>query len=146
MSEQLHAPSIEPEALNSASAHTFYAHGKQEPRRRREAILANLFGLKGRLTRESYWLIYASCMVSALVSPLLNVIVFWPFLLALTWISSAAVVKRFHDRGKHGAWWFVSLIPFVGTIWILIECGLLAGDDAANQYGPKGMAPADLLR
>ncbi len=55
-----------------------------------------------------------------------------------TWINTALTVKRFHDRNKSGLWYFVILIPYIGSIWQLIECGFLAGTVGTNEYdGPK---------
>jgi uncharacterized membrane protein YhaH (DUF805 family) len=56
----------------------------------------------------------------------------------------AAGVRRLHDLGKSGWWWFVSLIPF-GSI-VLIVLWATAGNPGRNQYGlPPGagatMAP-----
>jgi uncharacterized membrane protein YhaH (DUF805 family) len=45
------------------------------------------------------------------------------------------MVKRWHDRGKHGYWVFINLIPLVGPIWALIELGFLGPtDDYTNEY------------
>ena len=53
----------------------------------------------------------------------------------IIWTSLAISVKRWHDRGKSGAMVLVNLIPFVGGIWTLIECGCLPGDMGRNHYG-----------
>lgn len=50
------------------------------------------------------------------------------------WINVAGCIKRFHDRGKTGAWTLVYFIPFIGGWWIMIECGMLSGDDNPNKY------------
>ncbi len=54
--------------------------------------------------------------------------------LVLTWISTAATIKRFHDRGKSGFWILISIIPLLGPIWIFIECGFLSGTDSGNRF------------
>jgi uncharacterized membrane protein YhaH (DUF805 family) len=58
------------------------------------------------------------------------------FVLAI-WISLALQIKRWHDRDKSGVWVFISLIPFVGAIWVLVECGFLDGTPGPNKYGPS---------
>lgn len=50
-------------------------------------------------------------------------------------IIFSAMVRRFHDRGKSGWWSLISFIPYIGGIWILVECGCLKGTDGSNQYG-----------
>jgi uncharacterized membrane protein YhaH (DUF805 family) len=54
----------------------------------------------------------------------------------LLWASVALGVKRWHDRDKSGAWMFIQLVPYVGFLWALVECGFLRGTDGDNAYGP----------
>ncbi|MEA2078171.1 MAG: DUF805 domain-containing protein [Candidatus Marinimicrobia bacterium] len=49
--------------------------------------------------------------------------------------SLAILVRRLHDIGKHGGWIFISLIPIIGWIWILVLL-LREGDLMQNMYGP----------
>ena len=53
-----------------------------------------------------------------------------------SWIYYAGIAKRFHDRGKSGWMTLIILIPYVGGIWVLVECGCLAGTPGPNAYGP----------
>lgn len=48
-------------------------------------------------------------------------------------------VRRMHDVGKSGWWFFIALIPFVGIIWLLV---LLCtdGNPGENMYGPSPKA------
>jgi uncharacterized membrane protein YhaH (DUF805 family) len=57
--------------------------------------------------------------------------------LALLWPSLAVQVKRWHDRDKTGWWVLINLIPFIGFLWTLIECGFLDGTPGPNKYGPS---------
>lgn len=57
-------------------------------------------------------------------------------ILAGFWAQICVTVKRFHDRGKSGWWWWIGFIPLLGPTWVLIECGLLSGDASGNDYGP----------
>lgn len=47
----------------------------------------------------------------------------------------AAAVRRLHDTGRSGWWYFIGLVPLVGGIILLV---LLAteGQPGPNQYGP----------
>jgi len=54
----------------------------------------------------------------------------------VVWFSLALQVKRWHDRGKSGWWVLINLIPFVGGLWALVECGFLRGTEGPNQFGP----------
>ena len=57
------------------------------------------------------------------------------FSLIALWPSLAVYAKRWHDRGKSGWWTLIILIPIVGAIWMLVECGFLKGTDGANDFG-----------
>ena len=46
----------------------------------------------------------------------------------------AVTVRRLHDIGKNGYWYFISLVPFIGSIWLLV---LLCKDseEGSNRFG-----------
>ena len=48
----------------------------------------------------------------------------------------AVLVRRLHDIGKSGGWFFISFIPLIGGIWLLV---LLVTDSQSgkNEYGPN---------
>lgn len=52
----------------------------------------------------------------------------------------AVYAKRWHDRDKSGWWSLILLIPFIGGIWLLVECGCLVGTEGPNRYGPDPLA------
>jgi uncharacterized membrane protein YhaH (DUF805 family) len=54
----------------------------------------------------------------------------------MIWVSLATQVKRWHDRDKSGWWCLINLIPYIGGIWVLVECGCLRATEGANSYGP----------
>ena len=57
--------------------------------------------------------------------------------LVFTLIAGVAMeVKRWHDRGKSGAWVFIRFIPLIGPLWTFVEVGCLPGDSGENAYGP----------
>ena len=45
------------------------------------------------------------------------------------------VVRRLHDVGKSGWFYFIGLIPVVGGIWLLVLM-CTEGDHGENDYGP----------
>jgi uncharacterized membrane protein YhaH (DUF805 family) len=129
-----------------------------------EAILKNLlFSFQGRINRAKFWLftiavtvVYCVAMgilwggamtssdpTTALQSfGVVGGIIALVFLIALIWISLALQVKRWHDRDKSGWWVLIQLVPAVGPIWFLIECGFLKGTAGANTYGTDPLAAA----
>ncbi len=56
--------------------------------------------------------------------------------LVFLWPGLALYAKRWHDRGKSGWWTLIMLVPFIGALWALVECGFLKGTEGPNQYGP----------
>jgi uncharacterized membrane protein YhaH (DUF805 family) len=58
-------------------------------------------------------------------------VLYWLF----TFIPSLAVlVRRLHDTGKSGWWWFIQLIPLGSIVLLVFTC--LEGDGYENAYGP----------
>jgi len=113
---------------------------------RRSSIGWLLFGLKGRASRQTYWLSYL-LLVSLNAVIIGQVIggdeasfsraaeVLGPFVVAATIYSNLAVtVKRLHDIGYSGFLAVAIFVPLVNvffTIWI----GILPGAAGPNAYG-----------
>lgn len=61
-------------------------------------------------------------------------------LLGIAWLALfiptlAVFVRRLHDTGRSGWWWFIGLVPLVGSIVLLVFV-LEAGNSGTNKYGP----------
>jgi uncharacterized membrane protein YhaH (DUF805 family) len=70
------------------------------------------------------------------VGSIIALIVMIPFI----WAGLCVSAKRWHDRGKSAWWILIGLVPIIGGIWTLVECGFLRGTDGPNQYGPDPLA------
>lgn len=66
------------------------------------------------------------CMISLSICSLLCVA-----LLIVPYLS--VLVRRLHDTGRSGWWFFISFIPLIGSIWLLIL--LITDSDEENKYG-----------
>ena len=55
----------------------------------------------------------------------------------------AVTVRRLHDTGRSGYWYFISFIPLIGGI-ILLVLTVLEGDPDRNEYGPNPKVPEDI--
>ncbi|MCA1933817.1 MAG: DUF805 domain-containing protein [Asticcacaulis sp.] len=55
--------------------------------------------------------------------------------LGVLYATFAVQVKRWHDRNKSGWWALITLVPLIGWLWVLIECGFLEGTSGDNRYG-----------
>mgnify|MGYP000202236192 FL=1 len=115
-----------------------------------------LFSFDGRLNRLPYWgVVLLMLLLGAgfnfsvgdfgpgrpmTTGPaILESLVFLLFL----WVGLAVQIKRWHDRDKSGWWALLNLIPVIGTLWILIECGFLRGTYGGNRFGPDPLGPPE---
>jgi uncharacterized membrane protein YhaH (DUF805 family) len=106
-----------------------------------------LFSFEGRVRRRDFWVYF---LVMWLITP----VAFGSFIgfgdhrvsmpgglfysliaFAILWSNLAVLTKRWHDREKSGWWSLIALIPVIGGIWLLIECGFLEGSFGNNKYG-----------
>ncbi len=65
----------------------------------------------------------------------LLVVLMIPLGIYIFWVGLAVGVKRWHDRDKSGWWMLIGIIPYIGGIWQLIECGCLRGTEGPNRFG-----------
>lgn len=54
--------------------------------------------------------------------------------LALLIPNICVAVRRLHDTGRGGGWWFIIFVPLVGWIWFLVLM-LLPGEPQSNRFG-----------
>jgi len=47
------------------------------------------------------------------------------FAATLLWISIAVTFKRLRDRGRPAWTMALGIVPFIGWLWLIIECGFL---------------------
>lgn len=115
---------------------------------------ATPFPASGRARRKEYWMFYLVNIGIAIIIGLLagiatsmdsnsqtNLIPIFNcisglYSLAILLPSLAVFVRRLHDVGKSGWWFFISFIPLIGSIWLLV---LMCTDSqpGPNQYGPN---------
>jgi uncharacterized membrane protein YhaH (DUF805 family) len=50
--------------------------------------------------------------------------------------SIAVTVRRLHDIGRSGSWYFIAFVPLIGAV-ILLVFTVLDGDPDRNEYGPN---------
>ena len=100
--------------------------------------VSNSFSLGGRSSRSEYWWFVLgggifNILCTALAASIdVGLIALLPVLLLPAAIT--LVVRRLHDLGKSGWWFFIGLIPLVGAIY-LIYLFVQEGDSEANVYG-----------
>ena len=99
----------------------------------------NYATFSGRSTRRDYWMAVLMNIIVAFVIGCISAIVKMPILssiysLAVCIPGISIMVRRFHDVNKSGWFWFISLIPLVG--WIIVLVTLCRGSiEEENRYG-----------
>lgn len=113
------------------------------------AVYKKYIDFSGRARRAEYWLFYFCNMIIGFIFYLFyfiglklhsNMIVMIVSLLILIFglvvllPGIAVTVRRLHDVGKSGLWYFITLVPCIGGLWLLILL-VTAGTAGSNQYG-----------
>ena len=106
--------------------------------------LSKFADFSGRARRREYWTFaLVNCLIAMLLlilglafgedSPASNIMVTIFYLIMLVPNLSVSV-RRLHDIGKSGWYMFLSLIPLIGGL-ILLVWALMDSEPGENQYG-----------
>lgn len=104
----------------------------------------------GRSSRSEYWWFWLGCCLFEIIVPAICAAIGAAINgsrgmvagalggAAMSWILTvvpllAVSVRRLHDTGHSGWWYFISLIPVIGPIWFIIL--MCTESDEANAYG-----------
>lgn len=111
-------------------------------------VLKKYAVFNGRARRAEYWYFFLFNIIITIVLGIISAIIgdskgmlgiFYSLALIIPGI--AVGIRRLHDTNHSGWWLFISLIPIVGIIWLIV---LMATDSNAgeNKYGsnPKIIA------
>lgn len=114
--------------------------------------LKNYAKFDGRARRKEYWMFcLGNFIVGFVLGFILGIIgapayVGYVYSLAVLVPSIAVTVRRLHDIGKSGVWYFINFIPCIGSIWLIV---LLCQDSmpGENEYGvnPKEVVDANYI-
>lgn len=106
------------------------------------AMWKNYFNFHGRTSVRGYWMAVLFNLVIAIVLSLLGMFAdIFSFVsglygLAIMIPSIALAVRRLHDTNRSGFWYFLNLIPCVGSI-ILIIWFCQASVEDNNRFGTE---------
>lgn len=112
------------------------------------------FDFEGRARRKEYWMfqlfsvliVLGIMIVTAILGAISENLAFVGVAayaivgLGLVLPSIGVLVRRLHDTGRSGWWYFISLVPLVGT-FILLYFLVIEGDSGPNAYGPDPKDP-----
>jgi uncharacterized membrane protein YhaH (DUF805 family) len=101
----------------------------------------------GRASRSQFWLYVLFYIVIIVIAVVIDGLVFNSFnggIGVLTLLASlihlipslAVSIRRLHDTDRSGWWIFISLVPLIGGIWLIVlYC--LDGTQGNNRFGPR---------
>ncbi|WP_430482421.1 DUF805 domain-containing protein [Rossellomorea marisflavi] len=103
----------------------------------------------GRARRQEYWMymlfysifgiiLYGVAVIGMAMQSegiiLLGMGIYILYTLALLVPTLAITVRRLHDTGRSGFWYFIGFVPLVGGIILLVFC-CLDSENGNNQWG-----------
>ena len=103
-------------------------------------VLKNYAVFTGRARRKEYWMFVLFNIIFEIAALVLDyilgtyLVIFMLYCLAMIIPALAVLVRRLHDIGKSGGWFFISFIPLIGGIWLLVLMAT-AGNIGDNIYG-----------
>lgn len=94
-------------------------------------VLKKYAVFSGRARRKEYWMFYLFNLIFFIAASALDTLIFGiafigfgplyvVYALAVLVPGLAVAVRRLHDVGKSGWYYFVILIPLAGPIWLLV--------------------------
>ena len=106
----------------------------------------NMFNYQGRASRSAYWwfslfnvlawvgvVIIAIGLAAAKIGAV-GIVLYFAAVVVSALVGISLGVRRLHDQDKSGFWYFIVLVPFVGSIWLLVLT-LLEGTPGPNRFG-----------
>jgi uncharacterized membrane protein YhaH (DUF805 family) len=108
------------------------------------AVLSKYADFNGRARRKEYWMFALfQIIVYVILEVLLGVtngsslitILLVIYALGTLLPTLGVLIRRLHDQDKSGFWIFISLVPFIGGIWLLVLT-LIEGTRGPNKFGP----------
>jgi uncharacterized membrane protein YhaH (DUF805 family) len=116
------------------------------------SAMKNYATFTGRARRSEYWFFYLFYFIFLVLAVILDNLLgitiedtgigplYFVSILAMIIPGLAVTVRRLHDVGKSGWFYFIVLIPIIGSIWLLVLM-VTDGQPGRNKYGknPKGI-------
>lgn len=106
-------------------------------------VLKKYAVFSGRARRMEYWMFTLVNIIISVAVMILDYVIldtkgilYIIYCFAVFIPSLAVLVRRLHDTSRSGWWFFISLVPFIGSIWLLVlTC--LDSTPGSNEYGPN---------
>jgi uncharacterized membrane protein YhaH (DUF805 family) len=113
----------------------------------KKVVLENYANFNGRARRAEFWWYALANIIMAIIAMTLDSVLgtnieplpygyaYIIYSLAVFLPGLAVGVRRLHDVGKSGWFYFIILVPLIGAIWLLVLF-FTEGQHGENQYGP----------
>lgn len=127
------------------------------------AAFVNIFNFSGRATRSEFWWFFLILSVVALFTVAMDALSIYtlvttegeaavyglsPFDLLTVWVSLLTAIpylslsiRRLHDAGFSGFWWFLSFVPFGALALLVLYC--LPSENRHSSYGSAPVGGSD---
>ena len=99
----------------------------------------NIFTFNGRASRSAYWWFALFLFIIGVVAAIIGAVsgskaIQYVIDVVVFVLTLALQVRRLHDTNRSGFWWFIAIIPLVGSIVLLVfDC--LPGTPGPNKFG-----------
>ena len=96
----------------------------------------------GRARRREFWMFFLFGFMASILAAVVDAlvtgssIVFGFYGLAQLLPAISVTVRRLHDTGKSGWWYWIAFVPFVGGFLLLAFC-CFDSQPGENAYGPN---------
>lgn len=103
-------------------------------------VLKKYADFSGRARRQEYWMFFLCNIAVAIIVGIIdavigaNMIIYGLYILAIIVPTIAVTVRRLHDIGKSGWWYFIGFVPVIGFIWLIVLAAT-EGNAGPNEYG-----------
>jgi len=78
------------------------------------------FDFEGRTSRIEYWkIVLVNLIIGGVLSKVSPSAIYFVFAVASICPGLAMNIRRIRDTGRSWQWIFISLIPFIGFLWLL---------------------------
>lgn len=112
----------------------------------KKVVFENYANFSGRARRSEYWYFLLAQIIFLIVATIIDKVtglnfeplpygyVYLAYSFAVFLPGLAVGVRRLHDVGKSGWFFFIALIPLIGSIWLLVLF-CQEGNAGENEYG-----------
>lgn len=108
-----------------------------------QCVTKKYCSFEGRARRKEFWgnylfsllTVIAAGVVGAIFDATVGLVLYYVAALALTLPALGASIRRLHDIGKSGSWYFLIFVPFGAFVLLAWFC--MDSQPGDNEFGPN---------